>query len=39
MSENDTNIDKNKVEIVAHAAAKIAVGFLVKLFHLTQSNI
>lgn len=27
MSENDKDIDKNKVEIVANAAAKIAVSF------------
>jgi len=27
MSENDKNIDKNQVEIVANAAAKIAVSF------------
>lgn len=26
MSESDTNIDKNKVEIVANAAAQIAVS-------------
>lgn len=28
MTETDKNIDKNKVEIVANAAAKIAVSFI-----------
>lgn len=32
MSESDKNIDKTKVEIVANAAAKIAVSFNLIIF-------
>lgn len=31
MTESDKNIDKSKVEIVANAAAKIAVSLSLKL--------